>query len=364
MIALYLLYGVALLLPWNIYLKAIPYFQSALPSYSTTLSGMAAFSFQGSNLVALVLIILFPIQRRSLKWSVLGALFLQSLFVILAYLVKYLPYLSYFLFIIISSGLTTAVLQASLYTLLLPHVNAAPWFQAGQALAGLVVSAGTIFLVPNKNNDMLGVQLYFSLTFLLLLITLVSSAVFEKGWDSSSDAIRSKPTSIDKSLLSSYWPISLSMACCLAFTLFLFPSLFFFATSSKGNELFRPLTFVIYDTGDLIGKLLPTVYCVINKNAITLFPYLRPLLFIPMIITNLQGSPIQSDWFYYLLVALFAVTNGYFLTILITSVSKSTKDEESASSLGLLVSMSICVGAAVGSGMSVALPWIIQKIYA
>lgn len=364
MIALYLLYGAALLLPWNVYLKAIPYFQSFLPSYSTTLPGMAAFSFQASNLLALVLIILFPIQRRSLKWSVLGALSFQSLFVVLAYLVKYVPYLPYFLSIIISSGITTAVLQASLYTLLLPHVSAAPWFQAGQALAGLIVSAGTIFLVPGKSNGMLGVRLYFSLTFLLLLTTLVSGVLFEKGWHVSSNAVRPKPKLIDRSILSSHWPISSSIACCLAFTLFLFPSLFFFASSSKGNLLFLPLTFVLYDLGDLLGKLLPIVYCVTNKNAITLLPYLRLLLFIPMIVTNVQGSIIQSDWFYYFLVALFAITNGYFLTILITSVSKGTKDEENASSLGLLVSMSICVGAAVGSGMSVALPWIIHKMYA
>lgn len=74
MIALYLLYGIAVLLPWNVYSKAIPYFQSTLPSYSSVLPGMASFSFHGSNLTALLLLILFPIQRYSLKWSVLGAL--------------------------------------------------------------------------------------------------------------------------------------------------------------------------------------------------------------------------------------------------------------------------------------------------
>lgn len=364
MIALYLLYGIALLLPWNVYSKALPYFQSILPSYSAVLPGMVSFSFHASNLTALLLLILFPLQRYSLKWSVLGALSFLSLLLVLAYLVQYLPYLPYLLCIIISSGLTGAVLQASLYALLLPHVDAAPWFQAGQAIAGLTVSVSTVLLVSNKNNDLLGVRLYFGLTFLLLITTLVSSAIFEKGWYSSKDATKPKSALMDRSILSPLWPTFLSITCCLAFTLFLFPNLILLASSSGGNSLFLPLTFVTYDVCDLFGKPLAMIFCITNRNTMNLLPYLRLLLFIPMIATNLQGSFIQSDWIYYTLVALFAITHGYFLTTLITSVSKSAKDGKNASSLGLLVSMSICVGAALGSGMSVSLPWMIRKIYA
>jgi solute carrier family 29 (equilibrative nucleoside transporter), member 1/2/3 len=362
MIALYLLYGVALLLPWNVYSKALPYFQSILPAYSTILPGLATFSLQASNFIAVLFIIFFPIPRRLLKWTVLGALLFQSLLVVFAYLVKYLPYLAYLLLVLISSGVTGALLQTSLYALLLPHVNAAPWFQAGQALAGLVVSVSTVFLTSNKDNDLLGIRLYFGLTISLLMTTLVASATLEKGWHDVADSTDPKPASLDTSILSSLWPTFASIACCLAFTLFVFPSLFLSATSSTGNLLFLPLTFITYDAGDLIGKLFPTIYRVTNRKVIVVLPFLRLLLFIPMIITNIRGSPIQSDWFYFVLVALFAVTQGYFLTILIASLCGSAKDERSASSLGLLVSLSICVGAALGSGASMAMPWIISTL--
>ena len=394
MTALYLLYGVASLLPWNAYLKAIPQFQQMASSlsWSDSVPSLILTAFTGANLLtSLLAVALLSCNAKmlmpSVRTTVHGGLVVHALLLLgTIACCSIAPSMFILLPLILAAGVTSAIHQKALYTLLAPTPAAAPWFQAGQAVAGLASSVTAVVLgcaeagqgstTTAANTGISTASLFFGGSIVVLLVTLLVSLVYGKQirWPAAENRSEQKG---DQSMRH-MWPLIASLWGCLSFTMFAL-RLLLLAKSASGIRLFTQWVFVAYDVGDLLGKLLPVIQtlCLRSSAPIIAFPFVRILLFLPpLLLTNTGGgsSPVQSDAVFYTLVLLFAVSNGYACTMLVMHAldyhRKNYKpsaiiaaDKPSDGSVGTVVLLAINAGLATGSATSAFVPLMVRAVY-
>ena len=144
---------------------------------------------------------------------------MQSLFVILAYLVKYLPYLPYLLLRHHIFWNDRCLLQTSSIHPPIPHVNAAPWFQAGQALQDWLVSVAP-FSWWQQRQRLVGCSPLFRPDTVAFDNDFGDQCDPRKRMAYVSDSTDPKPTLTRQ--IHPFLPLAhfSTIACCLGFTLF------------------------------------------------------------------------------------------------------------------------------------------------
>jgi solute carrier family 29 (equilibrative nucleoside transporter), member 1/2/3 len=120
---------------------------------------------------------------------------------------------------------------------------------------------------------------------------------------------------------------------------------------------FMPLAFLVWNTGDLIGRLsslIPGFSLVRYPLGLFIFSVLR-LLFIPLyLLCNVHGhgAVINSDFFYLAVVQLlFGITNGYIASCCVISATQRVPAEEREAAGGFM-GMTLVAGLSVGSLLS------------
>jgi hypothetical protein len=104
------------------------------------------------------------------------------------------------------------------------------------------------------------------------------------------------------------------------------------------NDLFTPMTFVVFNVGDLIGRLLaerlPTGNLQTLPRNLVMATFLR-CLFFPLLLVCFGGSSqrehnfeIQSDLYSILIQTLFAVTNGMLISLAFMTAPRLISAEE------------------------------------
>lgn len=391
MIALYLLYGVASLLPWHAYLKAIPRFQQmASPlSWSDSVPSLILTAFTGANLLTSLLAAVLlscnakmpKVPMPSVRTTVHGGLVVHALLLLGTIICcAVAPSMLLLLPLIFVAGVTSAVHQRALYTLLAPTPTAAPWFQGGQAAAGLASSMSATVLGyaemaqrATTTGSGFATSLFFGGSIAVLLVALLASLVYggRIQWPASEGGSEQKGVQSMRHM----WPLVAGLWGCLSFTIFAL-RLLLLARSASGIRLFTQWVFVVYDVGDLLGKLAPAIQTLrlTSSAPIIALPFVRILLLLPpLLLTNTGGglSPVQSDAIFYTLVLLFAVSNGYACTTLVMHAldyhRKNCKPgvavEQSDGRVGTVVLLAINAGLATGSATSVFVPLMVRAVY-
>ena len=123
------------------------------------------------------------------------------------------------------------------------------------------------------------------------------------------------------------------------------------------SAAFIPLAFLVWNTGDLIGRLsvlIPRLSLVGYPFGLFIFSVLR-IIFIPLyLLCNVRGHGafINSDFFYLFIVQLlFGITNGYICSCCIISAAQMVATEEREAAGGFM-GMMLVAGLTVGSLLS------------
>lgn len=173
-----------------------------------------------------------------------------------------------------------------------------------------------------------------------------------------------KATSIWSLFIKLRW-VALSVLTCFAVTMF-FPvftqKIFSVYSSSSASPLlqpacFIPLAFLIWNIGDLVGRLLtliPQTPILRHPQALLLHSFLRagwiPLYLLCNI--NNKGAVVNSDLFYLVIVQfLFGISNGYLASMCMIEAGNWVETEEKEASGGFM-SLMMCAGLTIGSLLS------------
>lgn len=279
--------------------------------------------------------------------------------------------------IFMCTGWLMCLLQRSVYPLmsLIPGRKdlMIPAMLTGQAVAGIAASMGSFLFAGGGDGGAMMALIYFGSSILALLATAILYHRYTKTLDKSNDPkeseVGAKLFSIEKMVETARvikpWPQLLSFN--FAATLAIFPGLLTSsARSLSDNKYFIPLTFLVFDAFDLIGKVMPSM---IRRglgptSRIAMgFPLLRAL-FIPafLVLPNfslVKGSIFTGDWLYFVVLALMGWTSGWGNAICLINGPLSAQtnaaegvSEEMGDRIGSLMGLSITFGLLCGSAAS------------
>lgn len=294
--------------------------------------------------------------------------------------------------IFICSGMTMCLLQRSVYPLmsLIPGRKdlMIPAMLTGQAIAGISASMGSFLFAKNEGKDLRGgavmALIYFGVSISALMTTVglfhryqakkrggvehADGEVDEVDDDEENIKETFENDNVDKKFsigilletgkLIKPWPQLLAFN--FAATLTIFPGLLTSsARSLSGNKYFIPMTFLVFDSFDLIGKVMPSMVRGIGlgpKSKIAMgFPLMR-VLFLPafLLLPNFSvvKNYVSSDIWYFLVLALMAWTSGWGNAIcLINGPLRAQQDQatfklsdDMSDRIGSLMGLSITFG--------------------
>ena len=398
--------GLSLLLPWNSLLKSMPYIMTRVPEeWKDSAPLWLTLTFTLTNCVVLTLLTLSDADSRLIRkltgWretekvvggrlygglmgcaGLLGLACVGPLMDIFGKSVDEESMSTLILFwgIFICTGWLMCLLQRSVYPLmaLIPGKKdlMVPAMLTGQAVAGIAASMGSFLFAGEGKGGAVMALAYFGCSILALLVTAVLYSRYASTADvvaesESNKVIEEQPNFSIKILYETAkiikpWPQLLSFN--FAATLAVFPGLLTSsARSLAGNKFFIPMTFLVFDAFDLIGKVMPSVVSrgLGPKSKIAMgFPLMR-VLFIPAFLSlpnfGMVESGLTGDWWYFSVLAMMAWTSGWGNAICLINGPLSaqnqnketiTVSEEMGDRIGSLMGLSITFGLLCGSGVS------------
>lgn len=380
LLAAFALFGLAQLLPWNIYTKSIPYFRSLLvgSNYVGSVASFMSSGFTLANMSTMLIIVLLRWDEYLLhtRGRILLGMSANTLVMASMAAIPVLGLRQQALFVAIVTcsalaGASSAFMIKGLLGMVSKFPSSmTPWLLAGQAAAGLLVSTATLASTltlkgdPNQGSDSLGPILYFILgasvmlvsALVLLAICLWSPffrhymglAVSLRAHDpAAGDVSHNDHQKISRSSFSLVWAVfkrikwfALGICATLAVTISVYatfttaPRLQSPYLSQSLSLLYVPLVFMVYDVGDMLGRWLPAVDALnpsYKSKKLQVLPWARLSLLLPVFVVlapvNITGHEIHrplvhlSDGFvdvvYVLSTFLLATSNGYCCTTLL-----------------------------------------------
>lgn len=350
------LLGVALLFPWNAYLKAFPYFsiiladsnfQSNFPSYITTtytllitLTTIMLVVFRLDKIVLGKYQTAWLTTTKKIFYGLLANLILISimaLFPTVEYvrgglLLETSNFFIIVLVIIAFTGVMTATMMNGLYEMISMYpAKFTPTFVGGQAVAGVLAStislASTILSSQSnaKTSVVKGAIFYFVSAALIVALSFAGFLYLENSRSYMTFVRRSSDQlglqgDQDISKERKYEPVTVKLGftkvlafiadyavgifAVLAGTISLIASYIPSVKSTASNQeglwarIFLPVVFFIYDLGDLTGRWFPCLPFLKFKRGSRMpiaLPWLRILFFVPIfMLSDMHGT---SDFF-------------------------------------------------------------------
>jgi len=197
-----------------------------------------------------------------------------------------------------------------------------------------------------------------------------------------SDALAVYPASVDAQPLHLNWKGLLAVlqrirshafavAMCFVVTLGLFPSITGTVLSvskprsdgSGGDRIADPTVFVlvhflVFNLGDYVGRYIPLIHAWLRCSTsmqVLMFSLVR-LLFVPLVflcnvtINHLMPAVvIKSDAAYFVILAIFAITNGWLGTVCMMSAPKRVRSARDEALVGMVMSFVMTLGMTIGS---------------
>ncbi|KAI8875598.1 hypothetical protein K501DRAFT_233441 [Backusella circina FSU 941] len=415
---IYFLYGVAMLLPWNVFITASEFFANRYAGtiYEETFQNYFSTYSTAANLLIFVLILWLQ-NRSTLKLNATIPIIINTLvFGIMAITVKTdmkgEEYFYLSLFFITLTGGVTSVFQSSVFSEAsqLPPI----YLQAvlsGQGIAGVIVAVSSILSALSVKTNVIvdGTSVdssafsYFLTAFGITLASLLSRSYITTNSfyrsqmlqsseilvdDVEEESIEEAPVTVMQVVRKSYGLV-LSLGYIFVITLMLFPSITALIKSVRrhdpipsirdnddifsrffDDDIFVAFHFLLFNVGDWVGRIMPIwkIFVTYKVNYLVFLSAIRTA-FIPLfllcnvVVSNARHIPvlIASDFWYMVIVLVFAVTNGWICSLAMMAAPQlpAIKGNREKAMVGSVMSFSLVFGLAVGGGVSFLVRWMV-----
>lgn len=405
----FLLSGIASLWPWNCFLSASDYFQDRFKSnpilsnnYSSTMMTISTITSTLFN---------YYLSRNQNNINYMNRLkngnYLQMIiFLIMTISILIIPknWINFYFIFVMLNVLVTSIGSCLTQVGMMALVNIEGSFYAnatvvGNAIAGVLPSISMILAVisnplidlniNNNNNNKIETEIqnseidrssdaikYFITSVLMAILAQISIFIMEyyekksiyipelNNEETENEEIETLEDRIGetnklnknyigfKQLWSKLKYVELTIILTFSLTL-IFPVFASNVESIKiSKKLFVPLAFLIWNIGDLFGRIICAIPFLLIKREIILISYsILRLLFIPLFLMcniNNKGNNKIGDFGYLLIQFLFGLTNGQLFSSSYMCVGGllDTKDEQRAAAAftALLINVSLLVG--------------------
>ncbi|CAO0796376.1 unnamed protein product [Mucor circinelloides] len=415
---IYFIYGIAMLLPWNVFITASEYFarRFAATPYEEKFQNYFSTYFTITNLLTFVLILYMQNKSAYHVDSFISILINTIVFGILAVTVEtQIGGSGYFWFImalIVLTGATTSFFQNSVFS----EASQLPpmYMQAvlsGQGIAGVIVAVSSILSAlagntndtPDESSISRSAFLYFLSAFLITAAALVGRIVvvrlpfYRRQMNARNEVIRVEEEILEEqqhpvdrapvnimSIVRKSSGLIFTVGYIFIITLMLFPSVTALIksvrrpesnVSKKGgrffdDDIFVAFHFLLFNVGDWVGRMMPvsSIFQIFQVKYLVLLSTLRSV-FIPLflvcnvIVSEQRRLPvlINSDFVYFILIWIFAVSNGWICSLAMMAAPQleSIKSAHEKSLVGSVMSFSLVVGLAIGGSLSFIARWMV-----
>ncbi|KAI9815476.1 MAG: hypothetical protein M1827_002610 [Pycnora praestabilis] len=397
---IFLLLGVAMLWAWNMFLAAAPYFQKRFESNHWILTHFQSAILSVSTITNLgSMLVLTKLQSKaSYPKRINSSLFINvTSFTLLALSTTFFRnvsagvYLGFLLAMVFAASLATGLSQNGVFAYVsgFGREDYTQAIMTGQAVAGVlpcIAQIVTVLSVPEKDEGGASDQesstsafVYFLTATGVSLIALLAFLYLTRRHQSRSEAKRivedvpagegeeqaeRKSVGMWTLFKKLHW-IASAVFLCFGITM-IFPvytqAIVSVRAADTAPRLFQPpsfipLAFLVWNAGDLIGRLLT----LIPQISLTSYPRtlfilsIARVIFIPLyLLCNLdgRGAAVNSDVFYLFVVQfLFGTSNGYLGSSCMMGAGEWVEVEERQAAGGFM-GLSLVAGLTVGSLLS------------
>ncbi|ORY85088.1 nucleoside transporter-domain-containing protein [Protomyces lactucae-debilis] len=343
------LLGAGMLWPFNAFITANAYF-SKLFSHDPWLlkhfSSSITFLFTLMNLVSVfhtTATVKSGNAHKRIRYSTLTLCVVLALLAILSTLkIPARVYFGLMLLLVAICGSMIGALQNGTFGIVGQYGSGyVPYIMIGQAVAGVTPAVLTLLVdaVADQRSKKAAMQRAFSyfLSSSLILASAHFAHLYLVSRQGSSMAVKSdadhaQPLADARRILRTSYPWAVFTV--FAVSLSVFPAVT--ATVSSVTPVKRDLTialgFVLWNTGDLLGRILSglTVFSIKNGRMLLVMSVAR-LVFVPgLYLCNVggQGAVISSNTFFLAYMLLFGLTNGYVASLCMGGAIENAKDED------------------------------------
>lgn len=401
--------GVAMLWAWNMFLAAAPYFQSRfqdnpriLSSFQSSITSVACVTNLGSMLILSRLQLKANYPRRILKALMLNIV----VFTLLSFSTKYFRsvsapgYLAFTLLMVFTTSVATGFCQNGAFAFASSFARP-EYIQAimtGQAVAGVLPAlaqiASVLAIREEKDNwgdaaaeEQIQAQetassafVYFLTATGISVITLFTVyPLIRKHYRLTQNQMSSSILSIEeaqqlkrssvsmKTLYKKLHWLAASVFLCFMVSMF-FPvftqKVLSVVPADRAPKLFKPSAFIpigflLWNLGDLCGRLLtiiPVPVLTTRPKLLFLIAILRGVHLPLYLLCNIEGKGaiIKSDAFYLFVIQFsFGLTNGWVSSLCMMSASDWVEDSEREATGGFMA-VNLVAGLTTGSLLSFA----------
>ncbi|KAF2477465.1 uncharacterized protein BDR25DRAFT_274617 [Lindgomyces ingoldianus] len=398
--SVFLLLGVAMLWAWNMFLAAGPYFQRRFESDDRLLRNFQSAELSVSTVGNLgSMILLTKLQARaSYPKRIVASLVLNIVvFTLLAVSTRLFlgvtasVYFAFLMLVVFSASLATGLCQNGVFAFVsgFGREEYTQGIMTGQGVAGVlpcIAQIVSVLSVPEKKSEQ-GAPLesstsafaYFLTASVVSTVTLAAFAFLLSrhsprqrikrsldSEDSENDPERfvRKSVPLVRLLKKLFWlagAVFLTFAVTMMFPVFT-QQIQSVRDPHSAPRLFQPASFIpfaflLWNIGDLIGRVSPAIpgLTLTSKPRLLFILSISRVIFIPMyLLCNLRGkgATISSDVFYLLVVQLlFGLSNGYIGSNCMMGFVEWV-DEDEREAAGGFMSLCLVAGLTVGSFLS------------
>ncbi|RGB36173.1 nucleoside transporter-domain-containing protein [Rhizophagus diaphanus] len=390
----FLLQGVTMLLGWNVFITASVFFHESFrgSAYENNFQNYFSIVFTSFNFFFLGLALYTHNLENIPRRITITLIFMVLKFLLIAISTQYVEsfgptYYFYFVIALIGiAGVTTAFLQNEIFALVSQFSpNYTVSVMSGQGLAGSAVAIFQIlsalaappsitFDTLEENDLSRSALLYFLCAFIIVILALISFyfiLIRSPLYLHHRDQARRVETICDiNSIRATFDNIRIlvfAVGFVFTVTLSVYPSITAYIKSTVKDEnknkfrqdyLFIPLHFLIFNLGDLLGRSLPSLQFFIITDSVKLARMSSArIIFLPLFLMcnvdfgsiGMRTFPlfINSDLIYFLILLLFAITNGYMGSL--TMMAAPQVEGVARDLAGTIMSFGLVFGLVLGS---------------
>ncbi|KAA8915468.1 hypothetical protein TRICI_002389 [Trichomonascus ciferrii] len=371
----FLVIGLSYLWPWNCFLAATAYFTGRLAENEYLKTHLSSYIMSVSTITGTIASLILADRQRGANYA--GRVFSGEVMICATFILMALSCIfgnvgtvSYFLFVMLcvwGSTVGTAFAQNGSFAVV--NTIDSVYTQAimvGQAVAGvlppLINFLSTLLARKVSNDDATAGGSGMSAAMYFLVASVVSGVAFSLFMLIKRRHGELLHTHSEQTAVKTHIPLSVllkklrSPAFAVFFTFavtLVYPVFISNIDSANGirYELFVPLSFLVWNLGDLGGRVLCGYeqYVVKSSHRFVFYAILR-LSFIPAyLLCNVHGSGwIKSDFIYFLIHFTFGVTNGHLGSSGMMSPPDYVDEHEKAAAGGfmtLVLSLGLAAGA-------------------
>ncbi|KAI8371566.1 nucleoside transporter-domain-containing protein [Radiomyces spectabilis] len=418
----FFIYGIAMLLPWNVFITASEYFAKRFQAseYDETFQNYFSITFTVSNLLVFATILWRQSETTTFHIDVYLPVIINAIvFAVMCLTVQFgfsgTGYFWMILGLLVVTGASTSLFQASVFA----EASRFPYkymqaVMSGQGVAGVAVAvssivsalAGSTTGTPDPSASARSALIYFLSAFGITLAAFIGRLILSqqpfythqirKDVPSLSDDMEEEIDARD--FLASEPPFSVmdtvrkstglifAVGYIFMVTLAVFPSITALIKSVRrhdpsglatpnhnrffDDDIFVAFHFLLFNVGDWVGRTMPIIDSLrtFNVKALVTMSVARTL-FIPafllcnVVVSDDRRLPVLfgNDLAYFIIVWLFAVTNGWMgsLTMMAAPQQSFIRTATEKSVIGTVMSFSLVLGLAIGGGGSFFVRWLV-----